>query len=52
LIGCGDIDEDISGVQGDLAVFRVDDWGHRKHLVLHIVNDRVDRRIPDNWKEF
>lgn len=43
LVGCGHIDEDVFCVQGDFAMFRVDNRWHRQNTVLCIVNDRVNR---------
>ena len=37
------INEDVFRVQGDFAVFRVDNRWHRQNAVLCIINDWVDR---------
>ena len=37
------INEDVFCVQGDFAVFRVDNRWHRQNAVLCIINDWVDR---------
>lgn len=52
LVCCGDVDEDVGGVERDFGVIAVDDWGHREHLAVLVVDDGVDWGITDDGKEF
>ena len=40
-VGCREVDEDIAGLEGDLAVIGVDDGGHRADCPVGVENDRV-----------
>ena len=42
-VGCGEVDEDVAGLEGDFAVIGVDDGGHRADCPIGVEDDRVDR---------
>jgi hypothetical protein len=48
LVGRGDLDQYVLGVECDLAVVAVDDRGQRKDGTVCIVDDGVDGRVPDD----
>lgn len=48
LVCSSHIDEDVSCVESNFAMLRIDNRWHRENAVVHIVNDWIDRRISDN----
>jgi len=48
LVESGDFDEDVFGVEGDLAVVTIDDRGKREYCAVGIVDNGVDGRIAND----
>lgn len=48
LVRSGHINENVSGVESDFTVLRVDDWRHGEHCLVLVVNDGIYFRIPDD----
>ena len=48
LVRRGHINEDVFCVQGDFAVFRINNRWHRQNAILCIVDDWIDRRVSDD----
>lgn len=51
LVGGGDFDENVLGVERDLAVVSVDDWRQREDCSVGIVDYGVYWRIADDVEE-
>lgn len=49
-IGRRGLNEDVLRIQSDLRMIAVDNRWQWKYHAICIVNDRVDRRITDNWQ--
>ena len=48
LVGGGDVNEDIGGVESDLGVVAVDDRRHRQNCAVGIVDDGVDGFVAND----
>ena len=51
LVGCGDFNEDVLGVERDLAVISVDNWRQREDCSVGIVDYGVYWRVADDMEE-
>lgn len=50
-ISCGDFDQNVLGVEGDLGMIRVDDGRKRTNSALGVENNGIDWRITNDMKE-
>lgn len=48
----GQVNEDVSGIQGYLATLGVDDGRKREHMVVLVIDDRINRGIANNRQVF
>lgn len=48
LVGRRDFDKDVSRIERDLGVLRVDDGRHRQYYVVLVVDNRVNGGVFDN----
>lgn len=52
LVKTGHFDEDILSVDGNLRMVSVDDRRQRADSAIRVIDDGVDRRVPDNVQVF
>ena len=50
LVGCGDINEDVSSLQGNFRMVGIDDWRHGADCGICVEDHRIDGRVSNNME--